>query len=274
MATPAVPFDAMKTSGQFFAVLKSIAKFDELEVAGVIRSQLSPTEREKCFMAIYLRGSANVVTLTELKHQKHFQAINMLARTLFELAVDIRLIKVIPQACDKMIAYIDVEKLRCARKILKFHGTRPITKVDPTVYSSFVASEGSKIDALRAALWPSTMPKKTKLSHWSGLNLPDRIALLGAPFDEIYELNYPHLSWQVHSGLTGVVNMKAETFTIMCGQSFMLAADSYREILSAMIEEFKIQKANTMIQGKLTAAKMLPFTDSPEQAQKLLDDLT
>jgi hypothetical protein len=55
---------------------------------------------------------------------------------------------------------------------------------------------------------------------------------------------------------------------------FMLAADSYREILSAMIEEFKIQKANTMIQGKLTAAKMLPFTDSPEQAQKLLDELT
>jgi hypothetical protein len=56
MARPAVPFDAMRTSGQFFAVLKSIAKFDELEVAGVIRTQLSPSEREKCFIAIYLRS--------------------------------------------------------------------------------------------------------------------------------------------------------------------------------------------------------------------------
>ena len=274
MATPPLPFDALKTSGQFFAVLKSIAKFDELEVSGVIRSQLSPTEREKCFIAIYLRSSANIATLLELKHQKHFQGINMLARTLFELAVDIRLINVIPQSCESMIAYVDVEKLRCARKILNFHAARPITKVDPTVYSSFVASEGTKIDALRTTLWPSTTSKKTKLSHWSGKNLPDRIALLGAPFDEIYELNYPHLSWQVHSGLTGVVNMKAETFTIMCGQSFMLAADSYLEMLSAMIEEFDIQKANTMIKGKLKAAKMMPFADSPEQAQKLLDELT
>jgi hypothetical protein len=270
MATSPIPFDALKTSGQFFAVLKSVAKFDELEVSGVIRSQLLPTEREKCFIAIYLRGSANVVTLMELKHQKHFQAINMLARTLFELAVDIRLIKVIPRAIEKMVAFVDVEKLRCARKILNFHAIHPITKVDPSVYSSFVASEGAKIDALRNTLWPSKM----KVKHWSGMNLADRITKLGAPFDEIYELNYPHLSWQVHSGLTGVVNMKAETFTIMCGQSFLLAADAYREILLAMIEEFKIQKANTMIAGKLMAAKMLPFSESPEQAQKLLDELT
>jgi len=274
MATSSVAFDALKTSGQFFAVLKSVAEFDKLEVAGVIRTQLSPSKREKCLIAIYLRSSANVVTLMELKHQKHFQAINMPARTLFELAVDIRLIKVIPQACEKMIAFIDVEKLRCARKILKFHAVHPITKVDPAVYSSFAATEGPEIDALRNTLWSPKTPQKTKLSHWSGMNLPDRIALLGAPFDEIYELNYPHLSWQVHSGLTGVVNMKAETFTIMCGQSFMLAADAYREILLAMIEEFKIQKANTMIQGKLMAAKMLPFTDSPEQALKLLNELT
>jgi hypothetical protein len=160
MVTPVVPFDPLKTSGQFFAVLKSVAKFDELEVSGVIRSQLSPTEREKCFIAIYLRSSANAVTLMELKHQKHFQAINMLARTLFELAVDIRLINVIPQACEKMIAFIDVEKLRCARKILKFHAVRPITKVDPAVYSSFVAIEGPRIDALRTTLWPPKTPKK------------------------------------------------------------------------------------------------------------------
>jgi hypothetical protein len=273
MATSPVPFDALKTSGQFLAVLQSVAKFDELEVSGVIRSQLSPTEREKCFIAIYLRSSANVVTLMELKHQKHFQAITMLARALFELAIDIRLINVIPQACEKMIAFVDVEKLRCARKILQFHAIHPITRVDPVVYSSFVASEGARIDALRITLWPPKTPK-AKVTHWSGMNLADRITRLGAPFDEIYQLNYPHLNWQVHSGLTGVANMKAETFTIMCGQSFMLAADAYREILLAMIDEFKIEKADNNIKGKLTAAKMLPFTDSPEQAQKLLNELT
>lgn len=206
----------------------------------------------------------------ELKHPKHFQAINMLARTMFELAVDVRLIDTIQKGSEKMIAFVDVEKLRCARKILKFHAARPITKVDPAVYSSFVAVEGQRIDALRSALWPP----KTKLTHWSGMKLPDRVAQLGAPLDEIYELNYPHLSWQVHSGLTGVVNLKAETFTLMCGQSFMLAADAYQEILLAMIDEFRIEKADDKIKGKLKAARMLPFTDSPDQAKQILAALT
>lgn len=267
---PYVPFDPVKTTAQFFAVLKSVAEFDKLEVSAVISTLLTPSEREKCFVAIYRRTSANVVTLMELNHPKHFQAINMLARTLFELAVDIRLINVVSQACEKMIAFIDVEKLRCARKILKFQAAHTAAKINAAIYASYVANEGVRIDALQAMLWPGTK----RLEHWSAQNVRDRIALLKAPFDEIYEVNYPQLSWQVHSGLTGVANLKAETFTTMCGQAYILAADSYREVLLAMIEEFKIQKANTMIEGKLKAARMLPFTENPEQVEQLLKSLT
>jgi hypothetical protein len=270
MSTLSTPLDPVQMTERCFTVLKSFAKFDELEVSGVVRTLLGTSDREKCFVASYIRSSGNVATLLELKHPKHFQAINMLARTMFELAVDIRLIDVIPKGSEKMIAFVDVEKLRCARKILKFHALRPVTKVDPRVYSTFVAAEGARIDALRSNLWPP----KTKLGHWSGMKLPDRIALLKAPFDEIYELNYHHLSWQVHSGLTGVVNLKSETFTLMCGRSFMLAADAYQEVLLAMIEEFRIDKADDKIKGKLKAARMLPFTDTPEQAQQVMDALT
>jgi hypothetical protein len=81
------------------------------------------------------------------------------------------------------------------------------------------------------------------------------------------------LSWQVHSGLTGVVNLQAETFTLICGQGFKLAADSYWEILCTMIEEFRLVRGNRKIQGRMKAAKMMPFTDSPEEAQQLLREL-
>ena len=74
--------------------------------------------------------------------------------------------------------------------------------------------------------------------------------------------------------MTGVVNLQAETFTLICGQGFKLAVDSYWETLSAMIEEFALVRGNRKIQGKMKAAKMLPFTDSPEQAQQLLQELT
>jgi hypothetical protein len=267
MAAATVPLDPAKTTGQFYAVLKGVSEFDKLEVNGVIRTLLTPSDREKCFIATYLRGSANVATLLELKWPKDFQAINMLARTLFELAVDARLINVIPKAPEKMIAFVDVEKLKCARKILKFHASHAVPKVDTSIYSSFVASEATRIGGLRSSLWPGL----EKLSHWSGMNLPDRTKLLKAfPFEKLYEINYPHLSWQVHSGLTGVINLKAATFTTMCGCAFILAADSYREILLAMIEEFKIERADDKIKKKLKTAKMLPFAESREQAEQLL----
>jgi len=253
----------------FFTVLKSLEQFDQLEVRGVIETLLSPSDREQCFIASYRRSTANVATLLELKAAKHFQAISMLARALFELAVDIRLIDVIPNSCEKMIALVDVEKLKCARKIIKFKTDHPAAKVDTTTYDAFVANNGTSVDSLQATLWPTK-----KVDHWSGRDLRSRVTLLKAPFEEIYDVSYPRLSWQVHSGLTGVVNLQPETFTLMCGEGFRLAVESYLETLSAMIQEFKLAKADEKIQGKMKAAKMMPFTQSPQQAQQLLQELT
>jgi hypothetical protein len=104
--------------------------------------------------------------------------------------------------------------------------------------------------------------------------MSSRVKLLNPPFEEIYAVHYPQLSWQVHSGLTGIVNLKAETFTVMCGQAFKLAADSYRETLLTMIEEFKLEKANPKIKEKLKVARLLPFTDTQEQRDSLQELMT
>jgi hypothetical protein len=122
---------------------------------------------------------------------------------------------------------------------------------------------------VKSRLWHTTK----NVSHWSGLDLPARVKLLKSPFEEIYEASYPRLSWYVHSGLTGIVNLKAETFALICGLAFKLAADAYREVLITMIREFKIAKANEKIEGKLTAARMLPLTNTPEDAGRLLTAL-
>jgi hypothetical protein len=214
-----VPLTSQQMTDRFFTMLKSLEQFDELEVRNVIGGLLSPSEREKCFIAIYRRTTANVATLLELKQPKHFQAISMLARALFELAVDIRLIDALPRSCEKMIAFVNVEKLRRARQILKFKAQHPGSAVDATTYDSFVAANGASLDTLKATLWPNLK----RVDHWSGRDLRSRVALLSAPFEEIYDVHYPSLSWQVHSGLTGVVNLQAETFTLICGQGFKLA---------------------------------------------------
>lgn len=80
-------------------MVKSIGEFDQLEVRSVVDTLLSPARREQCFIGIYRRSVANIATLLELESAKHFQTIVMLTRSLFELAVDIRLISVISDSC-------------------------------------------------------------------------------------------------------------------------------------------------------------------------------
>jgi hypothetical protein len=255
---------------RFFTMVKSLENFDKLEVRPVINTLLTPSRREQCFIGIYRRSLANIATLQELKSPKHFQAILMLARSVFELAVDIKLMSIVADSALKMIEFVDVEKLRTARKVLRFKADHPGSQLDVSTYDSFIAANASRIDAARRTLWP----KPETMSHWSGMKMPGRAKLLGDPFEEIYEVHYPQLSWQVHSGLTGIVNLKAETFTMMCGQAFKIAADSYEEILTAMIEGFDLEKGNEKIKGKLRAAKLLPFTDSPEEVNDVLRALT
>ncbi len=264
-----VAFDTKTTAARFQAVVKSLNEFDRLEVRGVIDTLLSPTDRENCFVATYYRTGANVSSILSLGIPKDFQAISMLARGVFELAVDIRLINLIPNGFAKMIAFTEVERLKAAQRITNFTANNPTTTIGITVYDSFIKNNEAKINATRQMLWPN----QKRLTHWSGLTLPERTKKLNAPFDQIYELNYAQLSWHVHSGLTSIINLQAETFIAMCGVAFNLTVQSYLEVLLTVIREFRIDKAVEKIEKKLDAAKLLPFTEGPKQADQLLKDL-
>jgi hypothetical protein len=262
--------DPQQIADRFYTMVKSLSEFDQMEIRGVIQTLLSTSNRERCFIGTYYRARANIATLLDFKQPRHFQAVAAVARGLFELAVDIRLIDLIPDGPTKIMEFTDVEKLRCARKILRFKAANPAAKIDTTGLSSFVANNEKRIDAAKGRLWPAAKG----VAHWSGLNLPARVALVKLPLEEMYEVNYPQLSWYVHSGLTGVVNLKAETFTLLCGCAFKLAADAYWEVLMSIIKEFKIAKANDKIEGKLAAARLLPLTDTIEEADQLRRALT
>jgi hypothetical protein len=245
-------------------------EFDEIEVRGVMRTIINPSDRDSCFILIYHRTAANVASLSKLNGQQHFQAVTMLARNLFELAVDIKLVDKITDSVPKMIAYVEVEKLRAAKKIVAYKKKYSAIALDDSLYRSYISSEGARIDANKAKLWPGAK----KIDGWPNLNLKDRSELLGHPYDEIYEVEQPRMSWQVHSGLTGVANLKAETFVHMAGVGIGSCIKSYETILLSMIDEFKIDKADDKIKGKLEVSKLLPWADDDRQARALFREAT
>jgi hypothetical protein len=248
-----------------YTMLKSLNHFDKQEIRGVVRGLLAKTDRDNCFIGNYYRGKANVETLLSLKSAKDLQAIAMVARGLFELAVDTKLIDAIPDAVQKIVTFSDVEKLRAAKKIVDFKTANPSADVDATIHVAFILNNAQSIDAHRNAVWPGVK----RVGHWSGKNLSERVALLKAPFDEIYNVEYAELSWYVHSGLTGFVNLQAESFDMLAAKQNKLAGECYIVLLTSIIDEFGIEKADPKIKKKIELAKMLPFTDGPEQARAL-----
>lgn len=99
--------------------------------------------------------------------------------------------------------------------------------------------------------------------------MSDQVKLLKEPFEEIYEVNYPLLSWYTHAGLTGVVGISAASFTHLCGCAFHVAGRSYIESLLTVIREYEIGKANDKIEKLLELAKLLPWADSSEELAAL-----
>ena len=256
--------------GRMHGVLMSLQKFDLLEVRGVVKGLISPTPRDVCFTGVYYRTAANASTLQLLTDAQHFQAISMAARAMFELSVDIRLLDVVTDGVEKMLAFSDVERLRAARNIVKFKNANPSVEIDDAqVYEDHIQARQAAIDARRQTLWPNLK----KVDHWSGLNLRERVEKLKAPFDETYEVEYPRLSWQTHAGLAGVTNLDADVFIAMCGNALGIAANAYEAVLHTVINELKIDKGVEKIHDKLRLAKMLPFTENPQQARQLQYEL-
>jgi hypothetical protein len=261
--TPTDALDPVEITERFFTVIKSLNDFDKAEVRGVVQTIIAPTQRDLFFTGNYYRGVANVETLLSLKNVRDFQAVAMLARALFELAVDIRLINAVPESVKKMLTFTDVEKLRSAKRIVSYKNANPSAQVDATTYDQYVANNGTRIDAERAALWPGI--KNSDLRHWAHMNLAERVEILKAPFTELHAVNYPQLSLYVHSGMTGIVNLQKESFRALVGVAFTVVWQSYMILLAAVIDEFRISSADEKIKDKMTLAKMLPFTNGPDE---------
>jgi hypothetical protein len=246
---------------RYYAGLKNLHDLDKGEIRGVVRGLVN-TEREKCFFMNYVRGTLHVETLLSLKRSQDLQAMAMVARGLFELAVDTKLIDAIPDAVKKIHAFPRVEKLRAAQKIVDFKAANPAATVDASVHETFITNNAHSIEAERKAVWPDLK----KVEHWSGLKLPGRVALLKAPFDEMYAVEYPEMSWYVHPGPTGFVNLPARTFNLEAGKQNKLAGECFSILLTAVIEEFGIERSDAKIKNKLKRARLLPFTDSADEA--------
>jgi hypothetical protein len=250
---------------RFFTAVKSLNQLDLMEIRNVVSGVLSPTVRESYFTLNYHRAAINIELVLTLKDLKQFQAITMLTRAILETAVEIKLIRLHPDAATKISLFSQVQKLKSAKKIAKFKEDHPDAKVGVGSYEQFITLSEARILHEKQQMWPGAK----KIDHWSMMNMEVRCRHLGREFDELYQNHYAQLSWYVHSGVTGIANMTGEALSNLCGMAFRIIMECYASILEEVVNEFKIYNADDKLKKRITYAKMLPFTNSQEQIDGL-----
>lgn len=139
------------------------------------------------------------------------------------------------------------------------------------MYQGFVATQGAEIEREARKLWPAKKPSEVK--HWSGLNLEERVRLVGQPLEEAYKLYNRMLSWQVHSGGAGVMGVAKETFPHLCGMGYRISTLAFEEVIKSVAKELRLSLALSSLEEKMKFARYLPLTESVEQEAQLRKEL-
>ena len=268
---------------RFHGAVILLESFDREHVRAQVKTKEAHPPREFAVVATYLRTLAHIRTLVALNNGSHFQAASMIARSVFELSVDLRLIDMIDDAPARYDAFSKVERLRVARRIVKFHTEHPektsesSTAFEPMepywVHEKYIAENAEEIDALAAKWWPKFVEKKRTVPHWSGQHLRDRALLVGAPFSEIYDVNYAELSWYTHPGVGAIATLDKEVYPLVCGKAYGIAIRCYSETLRFMVRELRLADSDPLIEKKLEFARLAAFSESQTQADQLRREL-
>lgn len=276
--------DAMEMVARFHGAVILLEKFDRENIRERVETKENHPPREFAIVATYLRTLAHVRTLIELKSSAHFQAASMIARAIFELAVDIRLIDRIDEAPERYDVFSKVERLRVARRIVQFHsehgqsiGSSSNPAFEPlepfSVYEKYIEENAEAIDILAKKFWPKHVERKKTIPHWSGKDLRQRAILLGAPFHELYDVNYAELSWYTHPGVGAIATLDKEIYPLVCGKAYAIAIRCYCETMRFMIGELRLAESDELIEKRLEFARLAAFSEDQRQAEQLRGEL-
>ena len=253
----------------FYAALRNLNDLELQEFRNVIKAVLKPTLREKQLTVNYHRATFNVEMMLSIKDTRQFQTTAMLARAIFELAVEMKLINHDKDASHKIALFMEVEKLKAARRLVAFKRAHPNSPFHYETHETFIEKNGSRIDAERAAMWPPGDGKKDKtIKHWTTKDLMGRATSLGEPFDRIYHVHYAELSWMTHSGASPM-NINNNWVTSFVGVSYAIAMQSYEQILEILVNEFKMYNHDALLKKKIICSRELGFTSTDQQARAL-----
>ena len=131
----------------------------------------------------------------------------------------------------------------------------------------FHLNRADEIDKKAKTFWPGK--KITDLRHWSGLNLERRVVSLDFEMQQIYKVLYKLMSWNVHPGTMGHLNVSRDALAQSTVASFDIARTQYSRVLRTTARRFKISVVDQDIEKRIDFAQISAYAETPSERSHL-----
>lgn len=239
--------------------LRHAVDFAQHEVIPILSGQIGLNRREEAQLGLFYIIHSLASSGVRLNNKVDFVGMAGIARTLFELLVDLKILDLadLPEIeLDRFHTFAEVDKFRKARRLVELYKKNPSIQehslFNPEVRKIFISKPGKteEIEKKVDMLWGRT--KKGTLNwpdHWSNLTIKDRVKKLGDAYEHKYLEIYALLSSYTHSGNTAYAGLSPNSFEYFYGFSLELTRKMYVEALLIIAKTFVLTSALESFSG-------------------------
>lgn len=213
-------------------------------VVPVLSGLIKSTKIEFATVGTFYQIHSLAVSAQKLTEALDYIALGGIARTLFELSLDMECFanpSVNENTVDRYHAFADVDRFRKAVKVAE------LTKKSPDILqhawfshennASWVNDQKRKtrIEERTVSLWGKSQKGKIAWpTHWSGLSIEERAKNMGPVSELRYREWYSLLCSYTHSGNSGYADFSIEALESIHSLCLIVITDTYLECLDLL----------------------------------------
>lgn len=237
----------------FYDGLRVCVDYVQMQIIPILYGQINLSQKDEAILGIFYRMHALGSSLTRLDNKLDYSAVASIARTMFELLLDIKILaspSLTSNELEKFRAFAGVERFRKASDFIKFQAKHPgiekDSNFDDGIRKQFVEAPGERdaIESQVVSLWGKNKKGEPKWpDHWLGSSVRDRAKLFGPLYEQEYLELYSLLSWYVHSGNAGYTGLSESSLEWVYGISMNISRNMYMEALELCAKTFSLNSA-------------------------------
>jgi hypothetical protein len=269
-----IPDDAK--SQACYAGVAHIFNFQKIHVMPILQTTftLTKSERDKAIIGTYYRIHGWLETVTLLNRPSAFQGVGSAAKSLFELAVDLKLLldDKSDKAAKQYFSFAVIDRHKSAQRALDFYARN---NIEPEMYTrdsiqNAVLPDGA-IKAILNQNWPGLALQA--VNHWSAKNkFPGRLDGFGPEFERLYYEIYATMNWFDHAGPTCWTGKNFSAIHSGLQMAYLCVIRLMTLILTMMRPEFHFDKVVQSYALHLKELSMKPYEIMVQELEKMEKD--